>query len=139
MTNRRAADHASELLRHFLTGEATPGVDTELDLVRRFAPAITVAEVGALVREALGEDNRVVLASSPEKEGIPVATQANLRDALRAGSTAAVVAWRDDAAGRELMVKLPASGRVRARREIPEIGVTVLTLSNGVEVLAQAD
>ena len=130
----QSGDHASELLRHFLTGEATPGVDTELDLVRRFAPAITVAEVGALVREALGEDNRVVLASSPEKEGIPVATQANLRDALRAGSTAAVVAWRDDAAGRELMVKLPAPGRVRARREIPEIGVTVLTLSNGVEI-----
>ncbi|MBF8301677.1 MAG: hypothetical protein HW394_2047 [Acidobacteria bacterium] len=32
------------------------------------------------------------------------------------------------------MATLPVPGTVRARREIPEIGVTVLTLSNGVEV-----
>lgn len=130
----QSGGHASELLRHFLTDEAAPGIDTELDLMRRFVPAITVAEVSALVREFLGEDNRVVLASSPEKEGITVVTQAGLRDALRTGSTAAVTAWRDEVAGRDLMAKAPAPGSVRARREIPELGVTVLTLSNGVEV-----
>ena len=32
------------------------------------------------------------------------------------------------------MAKAPAPGTVKARREVPEIGVTVLTLSNGVEV-----
>ncbi len=32
------------------------------------------------------------------------------------------------------MATRPTPGAVRARREIPEIGVTVLTLSNGVEV-----
>ena len=130
----RSAGHASELLRHFLTDKVVPGIDTELDLIRRFVPAITVAEVSALVQEFLGEDNRVVLASSPEKEGILAVTPASLRDALRAGSAAAVAAWRDEVAGRELMATLPPSGAVRARREIPEIGVTVLTLSNGVEV-----
>ncbi|MBF8301678.1 MAG: hypothetical protein HW394_2048, partial [Acidobacteria bacterium] len=62
----QSGSHASELLRHFLTGEAAPGIDTELALMRRFVPAITVAEVSALVQEFFGEDNRVVLASSPE-------------------------------------------------------------------------
>ncbi len=32
------------------------------------------------------------------------------------------------------MAETPTPGTVRARREIPELGVTVLTLSNGVEV-----
>ena len=125
---------ASELQRHFLVEEAAPGIDVELDLVRRLVPAITVAEVSAFARELLGEDNRVVIASSPEKEGVPVVTQADLFEALRAGSTATVAAWRDEAAGRELMAEPPPAGAVRARREIPELGVTVLTLSNGVEV-----
>ena len=125
---------ASELLRHFLVDEAAPGIDAELDLLRRFVPAITVAEVSAFAREFFGEDNRVVIASSPEKESISAVTQAGLRDALRAGSTAAVTAWLDEAAGRELMAEPPPPGNVRTRREIPEIGVTVLTLSNGVEV-----
>ena len=102
---------ASELLRHFLVDEAAPGIDAELDLLRRFVPAITVAEVSAFAREFFGEDNRVVIASSPEKESISAVTQAGLRDALRAGSTAAVTAWRDEAAGRELMAGATATGQ----------------------------
>ena len=132
--NAQSGSLASELLRHFLVGEAAPGMDAELDLLRRFVPAVTVAEVNALAGEFIGEDNRVILASSPEKEGVPAVTLAGLRDAVRVGSTAAVAAWRDEVAGRELMAELPPQGTVRARREIPAIGVTVLTLSNGVEV-----
>ena len=125
---------ASELQRYFLTDEAAPGIDAELDLVRRVVPAITVAEISVFARELFGEDNRVVVASSPEKEGLLAVTEPDLRDALRAGSAAVVTAWRDEMAGRELMTVPPTPGTVRAHREIPEIGVTVLTLSNGVEV-----
>jgi zinc protease len=35
--------------------------------------------------------------------------------------------------GKALMAKAPAPGTVKSKREIPEIGVTVLTFSNGVE------
>ncbi len=80
------------------------------------------------------ENNRVVLASAPEKPGLAAVTEAMLRDALSAGLTATVTPWRDEMAGSALMAKAPAPGTVSSRREIPEIGVTVLTLSNGVEV-----
>ena len=125
---------ASELLRYFLTEEAAPGIDAELDLAQRFVPGITVAEVNAFIRALFGEDNRVVVASSPEKDGLLPVTEAGLREALRVGGAAAVTAWQDDSAGRELMASPPTPGTVRARREIPEIGVTVLTLSNGLDV-----
>jgi zinc protease len=124
---------ASELQRYFLIDEAAPGIDAELDLVRRIVPAITRGDVSALARELFGEDNRVVVASSPEKDGLLAVTESSLRDALRAGSATAVTAWLDDSSGLELMSEPPTPGTVRARREIPEIGVTVLTLSNGVE------
>ena len=130
----QSGGHASELLRHFLSEEAVPGIDAELLLMRRFLPAMTLAEVGAIAREFLGETNRVILASSPEKAGLAAVTEAGLAEALRAGSTATVTAWKDETAGRELMAKTPAPGSVRSRREIPELGVTVVTLSNGVEV-----
>jgi zinc protease len=130
----QSSGHASELLRHFLSEEAVPGIDAELQLMRRLLPNITLAEVGAIAREFLGETNRVILASSPEKAGLAAVTEAGLAEALRAGSAATVTAWKDETAGRELMAKAPAPGSVRSRREIPELGVTVLTLSNGVEV-----
>ena len=42
--------------------------------------------------------------------------------------------WRDDISRTRAARAAADAGEVRARREIPEIGVTVLTLSNGVEV-----
>jgi zinc protease len=126
--------YASELLRHYLSDEAAPGIEVELDLVRRFLPTIGVEEIGALARDLFSERNRVVIAAAPQKAGIAAVTEPAMRDALTAGTSATVTAWRDEIGGRELISSKPAPGKVASRREIAEIGVTVLKLSNGVEV-----
>jgi zinc protease len=130
----QSAPLASELLRHFLQGEAAPGIEVEVQLVRQFLDSITPDEVTAAARQMIRDDNRVVIASAPEKTGLTPVTQAALAEAIRSGSTATMTAWRDESAGRDLLARPPTPGSVRARREIPEIGVTVLTLSNGVDV-----
>jgi zinc protease len=126
--------YADELVRLFLNDEASPGIAAERDMARQFIPTITAAEAGALGRSLATETNRVVLAMAPQKAGLAPTTEAVLRDSLRTGSTATVTAWNDAMAGRELMATRPTPGTIRARREIPEIGVTVVTLSNGVDV-----
>ena len=123
----------NELIRHYLTKEAAPGIERELALVKQFLPTFTAAEIATLAREMFGDANRVVIATAPEKAGLARVTEAALGEALRTGTSATVTAWRDEVTARELMTK-PTGGSVRSRREIPEIGVTVLTLSNGVEV-----
>jgi zinc protease len=125
---------ASELIRHYLNGEAAPGIVIEVDLARRFLSTFTAKELADLARAMIPENNRVVIASAPEKVGLAAVTEAMLRDGLRTGETATVTPWRDEVSGRALLAKAPTPGTVSARREIPEIGVTVLTLSNGVEV-----
>ena len=125
---------ASELLRHYLSREAVPGIERELEYARRFLTSITTAEVSAYARDVIRDDNRVVLSSAPEREGLAKVTQAQLQSALTAGLAASVTPWSDQMDGKALMAKAPTPGTVKSRREIPEIGVTVLTLSNGVEV-----
>ncbi len=125
---------ADELVRHFLIAEGAPGIEVEVELVKRFLPTITAAETAAIAREYITEDNRVVLSTAPEKAGLTPVSEPVLRDALRTGLAASVEPWKDAIAGRELLTKAPTPGSVKSRREIPEIGVTVLTLSNGVEV-----
>jgi zinc protease len=49
-------------------------------------------------------------------------------------SAAPVTPWTDPIAGRALVEKPPAPGKVTATRSIPEIETTVVTLSNGAEV-----
>jgi zinc protease len=125
---------AAELVRHFLNNEAAPGIVIEVDLARKFLSTFTAAELAGLAREMITDNNRVVIASAPEKPGLTAVTEPMLRNALSEGMTATVTPWRDEMSGRALLAKAPAPGTVTARREIPEIGVTVLTLSNGVEV-----
>ena len=59
---------ASELVRHFLNAEPAPGIVAELDLSRRFIATITTADAAAVLRDALKDDNRVVIAVSPQKQ-----------------------------------------------------------------------
>jgi zinc protease len=125
---------AAELVRHFLNAEAAPGIAIEVDLARKFLSTITAAELAALARGMVPENNQVVIASAPEKAGLAAVTEPMLREALRAGATATVTPWRDEMSGRALLAKAPTPGTVSSRREIAEIGVSVLTLSNGVEV-----
>jgi zinc protease len=132
--NEESARLADELVRNFLIGEAAPGIAVEVDLVRKFLPTITAAEIAALARQYITDANRIVIATAPEKPEIKPVTETALSNALRTGLTASVTPWRDEVAGRELLAKAPTPGSVKARREIAEIGVTVLTLSNGVEV-----
>ena len=125
---------AAELLRHYLSREAVPGIERELEYARRFFATITTAEVSAFAREIIRDDNRVVLSSAPDRQGLAPVTRAQLQAAITAGLSAPVTAWSDQMEGKALMAKAPAPGTVQSRREVPEIGVTVLTLSNGVEV-----
>jgi zinc protease len=126
--------YINELVSLFLRGEPAPGIEAEVQLARRFVPAITAAEAAAVVRRFMPEENRVILTVAPEKSGVQPVTQAALNEAFRRGSSAPVTAWKDDLSGRELLAKAPTPGTVAGRREIAELGVTVLTLSNGVDV-----
>ena len=125
---------ANELVRHFLQGEPAPGIAYEFQLAKRFVPAVTLDEVTTLMKGLVRDDSRVVLATAPSKAGAALPTDDTLKTAMAAAFAATVTPWTDGLAGRELVTTPPSPGRVTARRQIPEVGATVLTLSNGMEV-----
>jgi zinc protease len=126
--------YVNELVRLFLEGEPSPGIAAEYEIAKQALPTITAMETAALARTLVPEHDRVVLSVAPEKPGLTSSTELSLARAMRQGGEETVTPWKDELAGRALLAKAPTPGSVRARREIPEIGVTVLTLSNGVEV-----
>jgi zinc protease len=135
--NERATNesprYANEYVRHFLEGEPVPGIELEYRIAATHLPTVTAQEVSNAARAFITDDNRVVLAVAPEKPGA-TPTVDGLRTAISRASTAAVEPWTDPTAGRALVEKPPAGGKVTATRTIPDLGVTILTLSNGVEV-----
>jgi zinc protease len=129
-----SSGYANEYVRHFLQKEPIPGVEFEYKIAATYLPTITGNEVSALAKELITEENRVVLGVAPEKKETPPPTPETMRAAIARASSAPVDRWTEATANRELVEKPPAAGKVTAKRTVPEIGATVLTLSNGVEV-----
>lgn len=60
-------------------------------------------------------------------------TEAQLRDAMGRADAVAVTAWNDAGSGRALLESPPDPGAIESRREVPELGLTVVRFANGVE------
>ena len=125
---------ANEYLRHFLEGEPSPGMEYEYRLVQALLPEIALDEVTALARARLSGESRIVLAVLPQREDTLPPAEADIVAALAAVDRLALTPLTDGAPSRTLLMEEPpAPGRMESRRELAEIGATVLRFANGVE------
>jgi zinc protease len=124
---------ADEYVRHFLQGEPAPGIEYEYRLVRSVLPGITLQEVTTLARSRLADQGRIVLAVQPDKPNVAAPSEEDLRAAITAADKVAVTPWSDTTTTRALVEKVPEPARVESRREIANVGVTVVRFANGLE------
>jgi zinc protease len=123
---------AREYVSYFLTAEPAPGIETEYAIVNSVLDGISLAELNAVPAQLMRPDSRVVLVTAPSKSRVP--DEATVRSVIDREAKANPAAWVDSTGGKQLMAKRPAPGSVKSRRAVPEIGATVVTLSNGVQV-----
>jgi len=134
---RESSRLASEYVRAFLEGEPIPGIEYEYALARRFVPGITLEEVNAVGRNWIRDTDRVILAASPERDGVAVPDEAALAEVFGAARSAAIEPWDDSASDEPLLAELPEPGQVVRREEIHELGVQIWRLSNGARVIVK--
>src|SRR4029079_1097642 len=136
---------AGEYVTHFLEGEPAPGIEYEFKLVQQLLPGITVEEVTALGKTLLGEDSRVILATSPEKPGIKVPAEEELKAALASAESTAGTPGKERTVtrhpagtnprtvARDVPEHRPEPPAIPSTRKVDEIGVTIVKFANGVE------
>jgi zinc protease len=123
-----------EYIRHYLSGEASPGIAREYEIVQEYLPGITLEEVNEVAGEYLKSENRVVLVNAVEKEDDPIPGKEALAAALEEAEKAVVEPYKDTTPDQPLVQQMPQPGEIVEERERDEVGVTEWTLSNGVEV-----
>lgn len=133
-TKTESGSFAREYVSHFLVEEPSPGIEYERRLVQQVLPGISLDEVTSLARSRLTGPSQVLLATAPQSSTSPAPSEGELRIALTAGEGEDISPWNDEAGAQELMPRKPIPGRVTSRRELSTLGVTMLSLSNGVEV-----
>ena len=124
-----------EYIGNFLDGEAIPGIEYEYQLTQQLMPTITLQDVNRLAREWITDENRVIIAQAPIKDGVPVPSEAELLAVFDKAAKATVVAWTETLSDAPLLPSVPAPGRVVSERSIPAVGLTEWRLSNGARVL----
>ncbi|MEQ9438653.1 MAG: insulinase family protein [Cyclobacteriaceae bacterium] len=127
--------YAAEYVRNFLENEPIPGIAYEYEFMKEYLPNITLEEVNQLADAWIKNENRVAVVMAPEKEGIEVPTEDEVRAILNDMENAEVTAYEDEAVASSLMEELPPAGEVTDEKTLDEIGTTELTLSNGVKVV----
>jgi zinc protease len=121
-----------ELVRHFLTNEAVPGIEWEYNWAKANVPSISLADVNA-VKDVIDIDqNYFALVTTKASDKLP--TDADLKSYVDKSLSAQVTAYTEKALPSKLLSSMPKAGKVVKEEKDAKVGTTTWTLSNGAKV-----
>jgi len=124
-----------EYQRLFLQQEASPGIAWEYQFAKSHIANISLDDILKIMNEYLASKDMDILVMAPEKE------KANLPDSAAVNSWISTVGkeniapFKDEPVSQQLLSVKPKPGKVIAKKQIPALNLTELTLSNGVKVV----
>ncbi len=128
-------NYASEFVRNFLQKEAIPGIENELQMYKLWLPEITIAEINTEIKKLVKKENTVIAISTPERAGVVTPTEKQVLDMFNLVASQNHQPYIDDAVTKPLFSKDVKPGKVVSSKQFKNIGVTELTLSNGIKVV----
>jgi zinc protease len=127
-------NYVREYLDLFLKKEASPGIAYEYQFYKDNLGGITLAEVNEVVKKYLVDVNRDIIILGPDKEAATLPTEAVVNGWVSDVQKSEITAYVDNVSAKPLLAQKPVAGKVVSEKKLDGIGVTELTLSNGVKV-----
>lgn len=131
----RSDRYVQEYIDNFLNDGTATGIEFYADFVKEELDGIKLEEVNKLAGQFVTDKNRAVVILGPEKAKAQLPTEAKIKELL-ASAGKGVTAYVDDAVDTPLLPVEPKGTKVVAEKKLDErLGITELTLGNGVKVL----
>lgn len=124
----------NEYLRNFLEQEASPGIAYEYDLAKKITPGITLQDVNQLSKTYITDVNRDVIIMGPEKDKDSLPTESIVNGWINNVKQENVSAYVDQVSDKPLLSAKLNGGKISSEKKIAELGITELSLSNGIRV-----
>lgn len=135
--DRENEPYVNEYVRHFIDNEPIPSIEDEYQLMQMIVPMLNVEMINSVLPELITDNNRVVWALLPEKEGVALPTEEEFAAAMKAVDGETLEAYVDEMKAEPLIPNLPAAGKIVSEKALEQWGATELTLSNGVKVIVK--
>ena len=128
-----SVNFVGEYQANFLEKEPVPGIEWTYQTMKQLMPLIELKDVNSLIKDYVKEDNRVIILTGPEKEGLKKVTEQQVLDALKVNADD-LKPYEDAAVATSLMRNEVKPGTIVSRESNTKIGTKTLVLSNGVKV-----
>ncbi|WP_297328037.1 M16 family metallopeptidase [uncultured Bacteroides sp.] len=132
---RKNEEYVNEYVRHFLDNEPIPGIENEYTIINQIAPAIPVTVLNQIMQELVTDSNQVVAILAPQKEGLKMPTEDDIKQILKDIKAEKLAAYVDKVSDEPLMKEAPKGGKIVSEKTDDLFDATLLTLSNGVKVI----
>lgn len=119
---------------HFLEQNPSPGVEWYYNALQHFLPEIKLEDINGLINDYIKEENRVVVLTGPEKEGLKKPTEQEVLQALKV-NTDEITPYEDAVIAESLIRTDIKPGKITKREQNDKLNTKTLTLSNGVKVV----
>lgn len=127
--------YISSIQDHFLINEPLASVEYEYEMVKRLLPGISLEEVSAKAAEWMTEENRVIIVSGPEEEGIVHLSEQEAMDIISRVTKAPIEPYIDEAAETDLITVDLKGSPVTGTVILDNFGAVEWTLGNGARVI----
>ncbi|NHN26424.1 insulinase family protein [Flavobacterium jejuense] len=122
------------LQSNFLEQEPAPSIEWEFKTMKALLPNISLKETNELISKYIKEENRVVILTGPEKEGLVLPTEKEVLAAIEVDEST-LKPYEDTEMATSLLRNTPKKGKVVKTEKNEKLDVTTLTLSNGAKVI----
>lgn len=128
--------YVAEYLRNFLQQEPIPGIAAEYRYATELLPGVTLDEINAFARRTIpANSGKLVIYTGIERTDVPPPQGAALLAALAEAEQAEVAPYEEKALATQLLAQPPKGGSIVSETMDKALGLTRLTLSNGVKVI----
>lgn len=133
---QKSINYANEYKRNFLlTEEPFPGIENEYKYYQELLPTISLEEVNALADQWIIDQNRVVIVTAPEIEGVEVPSEDAIKTLLDKVETIEVEPYEDNVVDRPLIEKELKGSPIAETRQLDEMDAVEWKLENGATVV----
>ncbi|HWW40176.1 M16 family metallopeptidase [Pedobacter sp.] len=133
--HRSSKDFISGLKDNYLKNSVLPSIEWEQQLVTGFVPLLKLSDINPMISDLIRDNNLDMLVIGPQSQKDLLPDEATLRDWMNTLSAKQYVPYREDSLRGVLMPILPVAGKVTAKEQLDQTGLTKITLSNGIKVV----
>jgi len=132
---QNSENFVQEYTRNFLVGEPAPGIEVEYDLTKSYMVTAKIEDINALCPQIITDSNRDMIIMAPQKDSASIPTEATVNSWFSAVAAMKLAPYSDKVTSEPLISKTLAGGRISQESKIEKLGITRLTLGNGVKVI----